>query len=66
MSIEIGKLLTQKKHFRHALSILNGLLKNKPRDLRINFLIGKIYYELNDIPRSIEYFKKCLTGLNLL
>ncbi len=35
------------------------MLKKKPDDLRINFQIGKIFYELNDLYKSFVYFKKC-------
>ena len=59
MSIEKGKTLIQKRQFKNALLILNKLLIDKPEDLRANFLIGKIYYELNDITKCIIYFKKC-------
>jgi len=59
MSIEKGKTLIQKRQFKNALLILNKLLMDKPEDLRANFLIGKIYYELNDITKCIIYFKKC-------
>ena len=59
MSIELGKMLIKKKQFSKALFVLYKILKNKPNDLRTNFQIGKIFYELNDLNKSIIYFQKC-------
>ncbi len=59
MSLDLGKVLLQKKYFAKATFIFQKVLKDKPNDLRANFLIGKVYYELNDLNRSITYFKKC-------
>ncbi len=59
MSIELGKMLIKKKQFSKALFVLYKILKNKPHDLRTNFQIGKIFYELNDLNKSIIYFQKC-------
>ena len=59
MSYEIGKILIQKRQYKNALSIFYKLLNDSPNDLRTNFFIGKIYYELNDLIKSIKFFKKC-------
>ena len=59
MSYEVGKILIKKKQFKHALKYFQTLLKHKPDDLRINFQMGKIFYELNDLHKSFTYFKKC-------
>ena len=59
MSYEQGKILIKKRQFKHALKYFQTLLKNKPDDLRINFQIGKIFYELNDLHKSFTYFRKC-------
>ena len=59
MSYELGKLLIKKKQYNQAFSIFKNILKEKPNDLRANFQIGKINYELNDLNQSIFYFKKC-------
>ena len=59
MSYDLGKILIQKKHFSKALDIFNNKLKNNPNDLRANFQIGKIFYELNDLDKSFQFFKKC-------
>ena len=52
MSHEIGKILIKKKSYKKAIYIFKKLLKDKPNDLRANFHIGKLYYELNDLEKS--------------
>ena len=59
MSHEIGKILIQKRQYKNALKNFKKLLNNKPFDLRANFLVGKIYYDLNNLNKSIIYFEKC-------
>ena len=59
MSYELGKSLIKKKQYNQAFSIFKNILKERPNDLRANFQIGKINYELNDLNQSIFYFKKC-------
>jgi Tfp pilus assembly protein PilF len=59
MSYELGKLLIRKKHYNKAFIIFKNILKKKPNDLKANFQIGKIHYELNDLEKSIFFFKKC-------
>ena len=57
MSYELGKLLIKKKHYNKAFLIFRNILEKKPNDIRANFQIGKIYYELNDLEKSIFFFK---------
>ena len=52
MSNEIAKILISKKKFKDAKDILNKLIANNDQDLRANFLLGKIYYDLNDLNKS--------------
>jgi len=59
MSIDLGKLLLKKKHFSKAIFVLKKILENKPEDLRANFQMGKVYYELNDLNKSTKFFKIC-------
>ncbi len=59
MSYDLGKLLIKNKQFAKALYFFKTILNDKPNDLRANFHIGKIYYELNDLNKSILFFKKC-------
>jgi len=59
MSHELGKTLINKKQYREALKIFQKLLNKNNSDLRANFLIGKIYYELNNLNKSSFYFEKC-------
>jgi len=58
MSYETGKLLINHKQFKKAYYILSKLLTDKPDDFKVNFQMGKMYYELNDLNKSIFYFKK--------
>ena len=59
MSNEIAKILISKKKFKDAKDILNKLIANNDQDLRANFLLGKIYYDLNDLNKSHFYYEKC-------
>ena len=59
MSHEVGKKLIKKGQYKKAISLFKELIENKNNDLRANFFLGKIYYELNDLKKSIFYYKKC-------
>ena len=56
MSYELGKLLIKKKEYKKAFMIFKDILKKNPNDLRANFQLGKINYELNDLNQSIFFF----------
>tara|TARA_B110000037_G_C17074968_1_gene487470 strand:- start:214 stop:1530 length:1317 start_codon:yes stop_codon:yes gene_type:complete len=58
MTHEIGKILINQKQYKKAFYIFSKLLDNKPNDFKANFHMGKIYYELNDLYKSVDYFKK--------
>ena len=58
MSHELGKQLIKKRNLKEALQFFKNILQKKPGDLRANFQIGKIYYDLNDIEKSILFFEK--------
>ena len=58
MTYELGKSLIKKKKYKDSLNFFKKILHKKPNDFRANFQIGKIYYELNDIERSIFFFEK--------
>ena len=59
MSYDLGKILIQKKNFSKALDIFSNKLEKNSNDLRANFQMGKIFYELNDLNKSYKFFKKC-------
>jgi len=59
MDYENGKKLIEKKYFNQALKYFRTFLKNKPNDLRANFQMGKIYYELNNLKQSVIFFQRC-------
>ena len=58
MNYETGKLLINHKQFRKAYNVFSKLLSEKPNDFKANFQMGKMYYELNDLNKSIFYFNK--------
>ena len=58
MNYETGKLLIKHKKFKIAYHVFSKLLSQKPNDFRFNFQMGKVYYELNDLNKSIFYFNK--------
>ena len=59
MSHEIGKKLIKQKQYKKAFYIFSKLLENNTRDLKANFQMGKIYYELNNLSKSLFFFEKC-------
>ena len=59
MSHELGKILIKQKRYKRAFYIFSKLLEANPNDLKANFHMGKIYYELNILEKSIIFFKKC-------
>ena len=59
MSYEIGKKLIMQKQYKKAFYIFSKLLENNSRDLKANFQMGKIYYELNSLDKSLFFFEKC-------
>jgi tetratricopeptide (TPR) repeat protein len=59
MSHELGKILIKQKRYKKAFHIFSKLLKANPNDLKANFHMGKIYYDLNNLEKSIIFFKKC-------
>ena len=58
MTLEIGKILISQKQYKKAFYIFSKLLNNKPNDFKVNFHMGKIYYELNNLNKSVFYFEK--------
>ena len=59
MSIDSSKLLLKEKNYKDAKESLNKLSIDNPNDLRTNFLLGRLYYDLNDLRKSLFYFDKC-------
>ena len=56
---EIGKKLIKQKQYKKAFYIFSKLLEKNSRDLKANFQMGKIYYELNSLNKSLFFFEKC-------
>ena len=59
MSNDIAKILISKKKYKDAKNVLNRIIASNDQDLRANFLLGKTYYDLNDLNKSHFYFEKC-------
>ena len=59
MSHEIGIILTKKGQYKKAISIFEQLIEKKNNDFRANFLLGRVYYEINDLKKSLFFYKKC-------
>ena len=57
MSYETGKLLINNKQFKKAYYMFSKLLREKPDDFKINFQMGKMFYELNDLNKKFSIYK---------
>ena len=58
MSHELGKILIKQKRYKKAFHIFSKLLKANPNDLKANFHMGRIYYDLNILDKSVFFFQK--------
>ena len=58
--IEEGLKKFKDKKFLQALNIFNELNKSNPNNGDILFFLGNIYYELNDLKKSLLYLEKSL------
>ena len=58
MTHEIGKILIQQKKYKKAFLIFSKLLENNSNDFKANFHMGRIYYDLNILDKSIFFFQK--------
>ena len=58
--IEEGLKKFKDKKFLQALNIFNELNKSNPNNGDILFFLGNIYYELNDLKKSLFYLEKSL------
>ena len=60
MDLNIGKKFIQEKKFDQALSFFLNELEKGNKSLRLYFFLGFIYFELNQIQNSINYYKLAL------
>jgi tetratricopeptide (TPR) repeat protein len=60
MDLEIGKKLIQEKKFDQALSFFLNELEKGNKSLKLYFFLGFIYFELNQIQNSINYYNLAL------
>ncbi len=61
--IEEGLKKLKEKKISEALEVFNELDKNNPNNPDILFYLGNIYYELNDLNKSLIYFEKSYKNL---
>lgn len=59
MSYEEGKTFIKKSKYKQAILLFEKLIKEKSNDLRANFFLGKIYYNLNNLEKSLFFYNKC-------
>ena len=58
--IKEGLKLLQKKQFSEAMIIFNKIIRSDPEDSDALFCMANIYYELNDLKKSIYFYEKSL------
>ena len=56
--IEIGIKKFKERKLLESLQIFKKLKKSNPNNIDILFFLGNIYYELNDLKKSILYFEQ--------
>ena len=56
--IKEGLKKLKEKKIIEALEFFNKLNENNPYNPDVLFYLGNIYYELNDLDKSIIYFEK--------
>ena len=60
MDFDIGKKLIQEKKFNRALIFFLNEIEKGNKNIKLYFLLGIVYYELNQIKKSIIYYKLAL------
>ena len=60
MVFDLGKKYIQEKEYNKALSFFLNELENGNKTANIYYLLGFIYYSLNQIQNSINYYKLAL------
>ena len=60
MDLDIGKKLIQEKKFNKALIFFLNELEKGNKTIKLYFLLGIVCYELNQIKKSIVYYKLAL------
>ena len=57
MDLDIGKKFIKEKKFDQALSFFLNELKKGNKSIRLYFFLGFVYFELNQIQNSINYYE---------
>ena len=60
MVFDLGKKYIQEKEYNKALSFFLNELENGNKTANVYYLLGFIYYSLNQIQNSINYYKLAL------
>lgn len=58
MSLEIIKKLIQQKKYKKAFYKISKILEDNPNDFKTNFHMGRYYYDLNNLDKSLFFFQK--------
>ncbi len=58
MTIETVKKFINQKKYKKAFYIISKILENNPNDFKANFHMGKYYYDLNNLDKSVFFFQK--------
>ena len=58
MTLETVKKFINQKKYKKAFYIISKILENNPNDFKANFHMGKYYYDLNNLDKSVFFFQK--------
>ena len=58
MKLETVKKFINQKKYKKAFYIISKILENNPNDFKANFHMGKYYYDLNNLDKSVFFFQK--------
>ena len=57
MDFNLGKKLIDQKKYKKALSFFLNEIEKGNKGIRLYFLLGIVYFKLNQIEKSIYYYK---------
>lgn len=61
--IKIGLKKLYEKKFLEALTIFTKLIDENNKNINALYCLANVYYELNDLKKSLIYYEKCLDDL---
>jgi tetratricopeptide (TPR) repeat protein len=66
ISLNLGRTLARNGQIEEATQVLEGVLKRKPRDLKLINFIGESFYEAGETKIALNYFKRALVTIEQL